>query len=256
MLNYIKSEFYRITHSAAVYVTALAFAALPLLLNVILHILNLYIPGYQYATTSFSFSNAVAMPMLLCYGALIVVLNLYEGNRRNGNLKNAVASGISKEKIFIGQLVVSFVSCAVILAAAEAVYISSALLLLRNEGPVVVADMGNEIAAVLPIALAALVLGVAVTQIFDKISTGLILWLSIMCFVPKALFLLGLEFQTVRGLAMWMPENFFSVMQINMSVCEPIWDTPEGLAKCLISGFAGILLFGTMGVWGIRKKEL
>ena len=41
-----------------------------------------------------------------------------------------------------------------------------------------------------------------------------------------------------------------------MSECITVWDTAEGMAKCLLSGAAGILAFGTAGVLLLKKKEI
>ena len=112
MLNYIKSEFYRITHSAMLYAVGFAFAAAPTLMNIMLYCFTLSKPDYPFSTTSFSFSNVVANPMIFCVAALFLVYALYEGNKKNGNLKNAIASGLSRGKIFIGQVIVCLVVCA------------------------------------------------------------------------------------------------------------------------------------------------
>ena len=65
----------------------------------------------------------------------------------------------------------------------------------------------------------------------------------------------GSEF--LLDVAMWMPANFLSAgMQVNMSQCITVWDTAEGMAKCLLSGAAGILAFGAAGVLLLRKREL
>lgn len=96
MFNYIKSEFYRITHSAMVYAVGFAFMAAPTLINIMLYCFTLSKPDYPYSTTSFSYSNVVSSPMLFCVAALFLVFALYEGNKRNGNLKNVITTGISR----------------------------------------------------------------------------------------------------------------------------------------------------------------
>ncbi len=51
--------------------------------------------------------------------------------------------------------------------------------------------------------------------------------------------------------------NFLSVQsQVNMSECTPLWSTGAGMAKCLLSGAAGIFVFGAVGVLMLRKKEI
>lgn len=52
-------------------------------------------------------------------------------------------------------------------------------------------------------------------------------------------------------------EKLFDLMHtVNMSTFEPVWQKADGLEKCLISGFAGIVIFGLVGLWRIRKKEV
>ena len=255
MLNYIKSEFYRITHSAMLYAVGFAFAAAPTLMNIMLYCFTLSKPDYPFSTTSFSFSNVVASPMIFCVAALFLVYALYEGNKKNGNLKNAIASGLSRGKIFIGQVIVCLVVSIIFLAITAMVYIFSARLLLRIEGPVTAFDLIMEILAVAPIAVAALILSVVVVMRFDKSIMGIIWWLCILFFVPQLLLYIGIEIEPVREIAMWLPRNFFSGMQVNQTVCAPIWDAADGLAKCLISGFIGIIVFGIYGIVSLRKKE-
>ena len=255
MLNYIKSEFYRITHSAMLYAVGFAFAAAPTLMNIMLYCFTLSKPDYPFSTTSFCFSNVVANPMIFCVAALFLVYALYEGNKKNGNLKNAIASGLSRGKIFIGQVIVCLVVSIIFLAITAMVYIFSARLLLRIEGPVTAFDLIMEILAVAPIAVAALILSVVVVMRFDKSIMGIIWWLCILFFVPQLLLYIGIEIEPVREIAMWLPRNFFSGMQVNQTVCAPIWDAAAGLAKCLISGFVGIIVFGIYGIVSLRKKE-
>ena len=255
MLNYIKSEFYRITHSAMLYAVGFAFAAAPTLMNIMLYCFTLSKPDYPFSTTSFSFSNVVANPMIFCVAALFLVYALYEGNKKNGNLKNAIASGLSRGKIFIGQVIVCLVVSIIFLAITAMVYIFSARLLLRIEGPVTAFDLIMEILAVAPIVVAALILSVVVVMRFDKSIMGIIWWLCILFFVPQLLLYIGIEIEPVREIAMWLPRNFFSGMQVNQTVCAPIWDAADGLAKCLISGFIGIIVFGIYGIVSLRKKE-
>lgn len=255
MLNYIKSEFYRITHSAMLYAVGFAFVAAPTLMNIMLYCFTLSKPDYPFSTTSFSFSNVVANPMVFCVAALFLVYALYEGNKKNGNLKNAIASGLSRGKIFMGQVIVCLVVSIIFLAIAAIVYIFSARLLLRIEGPVTAFDLIMEILAVAPIAIAALILSVVVVMRFDKSFMGIIWWICILFLVPQLLLYIGLEIEPVREIAMWLPRNFFSGMQVNQTVCAPIWDTASGLAKCLISGSIGIVVFGIYGIISLRKKE-
>lgn len=258
MLNYIKSEFYRITRSSALYTAGIAFGSAPALVNILLFCLARLNPNFPYGTTSFSYSNTVAIPMIFSVAALFLVLVLYEGNKKNGNLKNVVAFGISREKIFLGQIIVCLTASLAVLVFTMITYIFSARLLLKIQGPVTEKDLIMTAFAMAPIAIAALIAGIIAVTYFNRLSMGMIWWLCIFFFIPQFLYYISLiiYIPTIQNIAMWMPQNFLKSMQVNQSICSPLWDTPDGLAKCMISGFIGIVIFIIAGLWSLRKKEL
>lgn len=257
MLNYIKSECYRVANNMWVYATAGILSLLILFFNLILYCFQNNTTNFPYGTTSYSFSNLVAQPMLYCYMAFIIVAILYEGDKRYGSQKNSIAYGISRTKIFAGKCIVSLLTALGILLVVMTVYIGSAMFLLEHKGPVETSDMLMEVPAVSLIAVSALILSVIVLEYFNKSITGIILWIFIFSAIPKALFYIGLKVESLMKIALWLPENFFfAEMSINMSQCIPIWDTPEGMAKCLISGVAGIVIFSIAGVALLKKKDI
>ena len=260
MLNYMKSELYRARHSAEIRGTAMGLLGLILFMNLILYIMS-GLPHFHYGITSFSYSMLVSMPMLYCYVAGDVAVMLYESDKRNGTLGNSIAYGISRTRIFFGKCIAAFLTALFLLLLALPAYIISAMLLLEEAGPTVVWDMLAEVPAVSLIAIAALILAVILLELFDNSFFSILAWLAILVILPKILLLAGMGMASgaefLLDIAMWMPANFFSAeMQVNMSECITVWDTAEGMAKCLLSGAAGILAFGTAGVLLLKKKEI
>lgn len=259
MMNYIKSEFYRVSHSRGIYFLTAILAILSFLLNAVLGWFgSTGGSSFPYATTSFSYSNLVANPMLFCIMGAVIGIFLYEGNRRNGNLKNTIAFGISRTKVFAGECIAAAVSAVFSLIIVISVYIVSAVALLEHTGPVSLTDLLTEIPAVFFIVVASLISGIACIEAFEKDSVGIIIWLTIWFIIPKVLFYLGLRSDMIHSIAMWMPANFFGtdVMSVNMSQSITAWGTAEGMAKCLISGIIGIIVFSLSGVVVLRKREL
>ena len=231
MLNYTKSELYRIVHGRELYLFTGVLCAIVLLSSVLLWAMA-STPDFPYATVRFSLSNLISMlPSLFLLAGLLVWV-LFADDRKDGTFKNAVADGCSRRDLFVGKCLVStglgLASMMVILA----VYVGSAVLLL--EGP----------ADAVPILLK----GVA----------AFLVWLAIVAIVPSALHAVGMVVEPVGALASWLPYNFFSnEVAINQSgLAEFLWDTPAGLAKCLIAGFAGVAVFGIAGLWRASKREL
>lgn len=240
-----------------VYATAGILAMLILFANLVLYWFQKYTINFPYGTTSYSFSNIVAEPMLYCYIAFVIVAILYEGDKRYGSQKNSIAYGIPRTKIFAGKCIVSLFTALAILFAVMTVYISSAMLLLEHKGPVDVKDMLMEVPAISLIAVSAVILSVIVLEYFDKSITGIIICFFIFSVIPKVLFYMGMKIDFLMNIAMWLPHNFFTTeMNVNMSQCITIWDTAAGMAKCLISGAAGIVIFSIAGVTLLRKKDI
>ena len=260
MLNYIKSELYRAGHSKEIHGAAMGLLGMIFFMNLILGLMK-QLDHFRYGTTSFSYSMVVSMPMLYCYVAFYVAIMLYEGDRRNGTLGNSVSYGLSRLEIFIGKCMVAFAASLALLSLALPVYIGSAVLLLDNAGPTTVREFLTEIPAVSLVALAALFFGILLLEICDKLLHWILLWLAVMVFLPKILLLAGLyfseRFELLLDIALWLPANFLTAQsQVNMSECVAIWDTAQGMAKCLIAGGAEIVVFGALGVVLLRKREL
>ena len=259
MLNYIKSELYRVWHVKIILTMGGVFAGLTLAMNLVLFLLK-DMEHFRYGITSFSFSMLVAYPMLYCYVAADVAASLYEGDKKNGTERNSIAAGISRMEIFVGKCLVSLLTALAILVLVLPVYIGSACLLLPPTGPVTVADMLMELPAVALCGISAIVLAVLLLEVFDKSIVSILTWIGIMIALPKALLLAGMLLGTgddlLTRIAMWMPQNFFMGMDVNMSQCTPIWDTAAGMGKCAAAGAIGIVLFGLGAVLLLRKKEI
>ena len=83
MLNYLKSEFYRILHGREIYSATAALAGLTVLMNLVLFAFDRLTPDFPYATVTFSLNMMTgSMPMLLMAG-LIIVLFLFSDEYKN-----------------------------------------------------------------------------------------------------------------------------------------------------------------------------
>lgn len=253
MMNYIKSEFYRITHTRGFY----GYTALLITLSVLAN-LAICLVGETYATTSFSFSNLVANPMTFGFMGALTAGLLYEGSRKNGNLKNTVAFGVTRRKIFLGQCLVSLLAAGTAMIFTLAAWISSAILLLKNRGPVKLSHLLWEVPAVILIAAACMVSQILFMEFFDKTYVSIVLWLAIWFLIPKVLFYLSFSIDFLIPIALWFPENLFStyLSHINTQECITAWDTSQGMIRCLIMGGAGTLLFTLSGLVLLKKKDL
>lgn len=257
MINYIRSECYRILHTKEIYVCTGILSLLTLMYNVLSWVLVRLDPSFRYGTVAFSLSNLASMLSLLMVVGGIYALIMFNDNK-SGVMKNAVAYGISREEIFLGKSIVCILSAFCSLCVILTVYIGSAVLLLEpgveENAPAILI---KGVACMLIMAAAFVVFAVACITCFERDIYGIIVWYFVASIAPRILSLVGLKVKAVGLIASWMPENYLSDgVHINMSGWECLWQTPEGVAKCLVSGMIGLIVFVVLGLAMCRKREV
>jgi len=258
MLNYIKSEWYRVLHSSTIYVFTGIVAGLSFLINIVLWFLDKYDSSFRYGTTAFSLSNFVMLLPLMFYMGLIIVSLLFAGEKKSGVLKNSIAFGISREKLFAGKCIVSAVISICSLSVILFVFMTSAVLLLEpGIEPDAVYITLQGVLCMLIMAVASEVLIIALLSVFEREIEAYLVWFLIITVLPKVFMLIGLKSTLFKTMALWMPVNYLSFEVVaNMSGWDCLWETPEGMAKCLISGAIGLLVFLLLGFLGCKKQEV
>lgn len=254
MMNYIKSEFYRVSHTRGIYLFTGGLVVLAVILNAAIYYL-----GNQYAISSYSYSHFVASPMLFALMGSMIAFFLYEESHKNGNLKNTVASGISRIKIFAGECIVSTAISTLVMILTLGAWIVCTELLFEKAGPVQLNDLLLEIPMIYLISVASLISSIVFIEIFEKSIIRMVMWFLIWITIPQLLMYVGFRFEMVHDIAMWLPNNFFQVTNgthVNMRECITVWDTTEGVIKCVLSGVIGIAVFSILGAVCLRKKDL
>lgn len=252
MLNYIKSEFYRVTRSLSTYITLGIFLGLALSVNCGLAIIGAVNPSFAYANTSFSMQFLMQLPTIFVCAAPILVYVLYDDLGKNGALKNAVAFGISREKLLLGQFIISLTFCLFVMLATLAVYFASAYAFLKYDPTIPSSEVMREALCVLLPAIAAMVLAIVCANVTSKGVLGIAIWMVIYYFVPYVCRWIGYQVDFFAKIAEWMPMTFMDMQ----GATEIFWQTKEGVEKCLVSGAAGIAIFAVVGWLLLRRKEI
>ncbi|MBQ6889235.1 MAG: ABC transporter permease subunit [Lachnospiraceae bacterium] len=258
MLNYMKSEWYRIVHTKEIYVVTGALAGLTLLMNLVLFLSNRELENFRYGTVSFSLSFLISGMSVLMIAAAGMAIMLFAGDWRYGILKNAVAEGISREKIFLGKCVIGTIVSICSMVVVLTVYIGSAYLLLDAGSvdgtlPIVV----KGVMSTLLVSIASFIFTIVLSSYFEKEYMTLLGWTIVMNLIPSILNLVGRKISILKRIASWMPNVYLKdEVFANMKGWQCLWETPEGFAKCLISGILGIVIFLTIGIVLCRKKDM
>ena len=99
MLNYIRSDLYRLANRISSWIWVAVFLVLPPLLIVG--------AGSQYDVEKIMTGVSVAIYLLLILAALMLTENVFGEEKRLGLYKNDTTSGISRTKIFISKFLTS-----------------------------------------------------------------------------------------------------------------------------------------------------
>ena len=189
---------------------------------------------------------------------------LYEDSKRNGIIKNSIANGIPRGKVFFSQCIVSITTATVIMTIVLTLWIFMTELFLDKTGPVHMTDLLMEIPAIYLIAVSSIVLTIVLCLCFQNGAFIFFTWLFVFFIFPTILLKFGIavsaHFKTdfIYNIAMWMPSNFFQIntANVNMSSCITAWDTTGGMLRCIIAGISGIIIFMAIGFRHIRKADL
>lgn len=259
MINYIKSELYKVTHIRETYVWTGIMAALGILLNVILSVSNRTIKNFPYGSTRFSVSFLIGGPMLFLYGGVIMAALVCNGENKNGTWKNVIAYGISRETALIGKFIAGVITAVCCMLVVVTVYFASAVLLLKGPWQDLLAILVREMGAVLLISISAEMLGIMLMQMIKNDYIVATVWVMVTVALPKACFLLGmgLDLEILNRVSEWMPANFLSLeVMMNRSEYYALWDTAQGFAKCLIAGAGSMIIYTVAGLLAVRRREV
>lgn len=257
MLNYIKSELYRVSHGKEVYLFTGILAVLSVLMNGVLYLFHTFTPDFPYGAIRFSLNTLTSSMEFLFFAGMLLAGFLISDEHKNGTLKNTVSFGITRVQIFTGKCIVCSIASFLSMLVIMTFYYGSAYLILTGPDEVTLLDRLRGIAANLPMAFASVILIVALMSMIKREMIAVMVWMFIIVFLPIITFFLGLKIDWLNSVAEWMPRNYLNMEVIaNMSDYQALWDTPEGMAKCLISGIIGMIVFFMIGWIGFRKKEL
>ncbi|RDU21976.1 ABC transporter permease [Anaerosacchariphilus polymeriproducens] len=258
MSNYIKSEFYRNINSKSIWILIGIFSMLIVLMNVVLAISNQQIENFPYATTAFSFGMVSADTSSLIFITFIIVSIVFGDENKHNTLKNVVSYGITRKQIILGKIITAIFFSLVCLLIVLLFYISSAYLLLQNSGIAAFHVFLIAILSSLPSCVAVLILIIALFLIIDNSMTASMICFSIIILIPTVFSLVGRKVEIFRQICRWLPYCLLKEVDYSSinNTYSGIWDTPEGLARCIAAGILWSLIFGAFGLIVFKKKEL
>lgn len=258
MLNYLKSELYRVFHSSGIYLFMGICSLLMFAMNLVLWAANLKINNFPYANIDFSFS------MLTTYMNVVLIVTAFfacvitADEFKFRTINNSIAFGISRIQIFICKILVALITASLSLVVIEGVLIVSGYLLLDSSSPDALTGILTATVACIPSLIAGLIAAISLYLLLGNITSAIWSWCGIMIAFPMIVSLLSLKFNFFSWLNRWLifhivTDYYFSVEEDRLIY---IWSTEQGIYHCLLTGFLGILVFIILGILGFRKRDM
>ena len=257
MLNYLKSELYRVFHSSGIYLFIGICSLLVLAMNLILWGFNLKTENFYYANIDFSFSMLTSDMNIVLFltAALASIITVDEFKFRTIN--NSIAFGISRIKIYISKILVALLASLLCLAIVEGVLIGSGYLLLDSSNFHALTELLIGTAACIPSFIASLIAFISLYLLLSNMTSSIWTWIGIIVAFPTITSLLGMKIKFFDWLSSWLIFNIVGASTLDENqMLIYMWSSAKGMQHCLLAGFLGIVIFLIFGILTFRKKEI
>lgn len=256
MINYIKSELYRIAHTKSIYLLTGGCAALLLAMNLVLYIFRVRHDDFPYASTNFVFSMMTGAFGFVLFLTLLLGTMIFSDEYKNRTWMNSIAFGYSRGTIFAGKVIAGMIVSALAIASVLAVFIGSAYLLLENSGSEAIYMLLRGVLLNIPIFMAGEIGVYMFLALMPTRDAGMWSWIGLIMLFPSVCNLLGMKFKFFARLSPWLMYHAVGAGEMNDAGHYVMaFMTESGMIKCLVSGIAGIVIFMAIGLVGISKKE-
>lgn len=255
MLNYIKSELYRVVRSKGIYILTGGCSALLLAMNLVLYFAGRGDTFFPYDSTEFAFSMvADSFPVILIL-TLCLASVIFSDEYKNRTLMNSIAYGYPRIGLFLGKVVVGMLVSFLALAVALGFFIGSAYLLLENSGAETLHMLLRGVLVNIPILIAGELAAYVMLFLMEK-GAATWAWLGLIAFFPMICSLLGMKFEIFSKINSWLLYTVAGASFMNETGHYTMaYMTRDGAFRCLASGTIGIVIFLIIGMRGMSKKE-
>lgn len=257
MLNYLKSEIYRILHSKSSYLFIAICSLLLVSSNVLLAIIKHSEDTFQYANTAFSIANvssSFTFVFLLC---MMVAGNVFNNEHNNHTFKNCVSYGITRGTIYFGKLIIQFLYSIIAFAIIIGLHVASAYLLLEHSNLGEMNLLFETSVAVLPLLFFALATANCFYFIIEGTGGAVAATCGIIIAIPTVFNFLGMKFEIIKKISNVLPWNLLNTVDYDFTnkTVKLFWDT-NGSLYYWIAGMLQMLLFVILGFVLFNRQEI
>lgn len=253
MLNYIRSEAYQIRRNPG-------FLACVIVMAVgLLSVLGVTKYFDVHADSKMDLPLSVlSTSMSFIYAFIIVVAGGLENNehQRQHTLKNSVAFGFPRARIYLGKYISQLGACTLIYIAMPLLYMGVGCVLLKVPPKEDFIYLFRALAGAYPLCVCEFSICFCFFSNLGAGWAGVISSIFVSMGLPEIFRLLGFKYPVFALLHKWSPDNMVQFQMDGNGMRYAFWDSASGMAHCYLSGIIGTLLFLAIGIYWLEKREI
>lgn len=236
MMNYLKSELYRLSRKKSMYL----FLSLCLVVPLIMTLMTLSANSENYTNTQFVFRFAQNAWSILIFITPIMVSLIQMDDFSDGTFKNMISFGLSRKTIFISKWLLSVLF---LIVAGLLTYLTltiSVFTVLPNTGSGSYASFNASMLGVLPLVLAAVTVSHCICFLSGKIMMHALVYIFLMVLLPEFYYMYANIEPVLIAFVNKVPLFPFAALN------DKLWQQQNGYLLCwalgLVYMFAAFLL--------------
>ncbi len=255
MMNYMRAEFYKVFHRKYTWITLVVVLALEALL----------VSGYLFINGHGGFETFYSGAAMLCvmlsigfYAAMIICDMVFASQYKSSTLKNEVAFGIPRHRIYLGKFLTSLVLSLLFLVVMTGFYLALCWLTLYRDperDAYIMQVVGYCLATALPLWIGVLACTNACLFLIRSELAASIVAVCVFVMIPPvlevcgALFIATPAYPVFQFLHRYMPTVMVDTAYTiagDWAYCGQAW----------IVGAIWLAVFTALGISGFRKREI
>lgn len=255
MLNYISSELFRISRNKKLYLLIGIVAVLIVAMGAVLAAFGKD-PAFPYATTAFALGNEYRSMNYLLLIVLVLSAYLDDNEYRQHTMKHSVAFGIGRRTIYLARLFSQMIVNAVIYILMNVLLVGVSFALLQHSNVGELNELLRAMAAGIPLFLAALAISHCFIMNMESAISAETYAVAFILILPIIMNMLGRQVELIAKLAYWLPYNLAAPFFDENSMLQLVWNVPNGMLHCYLSGLIFTVIFTVAGVAVFQKREV
>lgn len=251
MLNYIKSEFYRIFNKKSTWVILTIPSLIGIIINVAIYCKNSNLQPVDGVLVMIAGINILKISLF--YVITMIDITTAQENKMH-TLKNVVAFGIPRSKIFLSKVIVASLLTIIGVSITLITFIASVMMLFgiaQGFSFSIFTTLLLKFLVTIVIWIAAITIGTFLAMFFNNSTIFTLSYIGIFVVLTKEVIngILGM----ITGKLNWVGDIL--IQQQMEKVCTPIASNKELISSSLIS-LAYIIVFMIIGIKYFSKKEI